>query len=268
MQNKSPHPTTQDRLNVMNEIAKYAFGGALFTSPMADVFSSRPTRVLDLACGPGWWMRDFALAFPLAQVVGLDIRPDYFVQLQMPPNCTFVEARVEDVGVLPFADNTFDYCHQMLLSPIVPVDAFPLLIQELKRITRPGGRIELCESYNWFARRGPIGKYHEQRIGDFLRKKGIDYRIAHSLDVLLADGGLQDIIEDMKSVPVGWGGTIGTYTEFVFRQTLHTFKVNIMIELGLRTDGEFDRQVDDLIRECITFKSFWNWYSASGKVVK
>ncbi|KAI9362122.1 S-adenosyl-L-methionine-dependent methyltransferase [Zopfochytrium polystomum] len=256
----------KDRLNVFNEITKYAFSGLLVHSPQGDLFRTKRTRVLDVGCGPGWWMRDFALSFPLADVVGVDHLSDYFDQVKMPPNCTFVEADVE--GILPFADNTFDFCIQRSMIGYISSDSFTKLLQELKRVTRPGGYIELVEGYYWLTRRGPAGRRHERLMTPQLASRGVDFKIAHKLDVLLSDAGLVDIDEDMKSVPVGWGGNIGSYTDYAFRETLRHFKDYIMEAAQISTAADFEHYLITIMDECVVFKSYWNWYWACGRVLK
>ncbi|WP_223258176.1 class I SAM-dependent methyltransferase [Thermogemmatispora tikiterensis] len=42
---------------------------------------------------------------------------------------------------MPFADGHFCYTHQRLLAATIPAQAWPGVVRELVRVTRPGGGI-------------------------------------------------------------------------------------------------------------------------------
>jgi SAM-dependent methyltransferase len=93
-------------------------------------------RALDAGCGAG------ALAFALAplvqEVVGVDSSADLLAAARerAPANCEFVEG---DVTALPFEYGSFDLvgCARVLHHVRRP----ELVMSELSRVTRPGGRI-------------------------------------------------------------------------------------------------------------------------------
>ncbi len=97
-------------------------------------------RALDAGCGAG------ALALALAplvrEVVGLDAVPEALDQarLRAPANATFVEG---DLTRLPFERGAFDLagCQRVLHHTARP----ELVVSELARVTRPGGRLLLVD---------------------------------------------------------------------------------------------------------------------------
>ena len=97
-------------------------------------------RALDSGCGAG------ALAFALApfvgSVVGVDLSSDLITAGNelAPPNC---ELSVGDATALPFAYGSFDIagCMRVLHHARRP----ELVVSELARVTRPGGRILLVD---------------------------------------------------------------------------------------------------------------------------
>jgi SAM-dependent methyltransferase len=110
----------------------------------------RADRVLDVACGPGNFTREFARAAPEGLVVGLDAsKPmlDRAMREANPPNVAYVRG---DAHALPFRDDSFDAvcCFAALYfisDPLVAID-------EIVRVLAPGGRVAMMTSLN----RGPV----------------------------------------------------------------------------------------------------------------
>ena len=55
----------------------------------------------------------------------------------------FIQGNILDG--LPFPDASFDFVHQRLLFFAIPTDRWQFLLNELTRVTRPGGWIEVVE---------------------------------------------------------------------------------------------------------------------------
>lgn len=93
-------------------------------------------RALDAGCGTG--ALAYALAPRVAEVIGVDPSPAFLEAARRgaPPNCTFIEA---DATALPFDYGAFDLsgCLRVLHHVRRP----ELVVSELARVTRPGGRI-------------------------------------------------------------------------------------------------------------------------------
>jgi ubiquinone/menaquinone biosynthesis C-methylase UbiE len=103
-------------------------------------------RVLDAGCGSGSMSRLIARSFPDAEVTGVDLREQYLdfaggrARSEQLDNVQF---QVADVFALPFADASFDvvwtkYLLQWLKEP-------KRALNELKRVTRPGGTVVSCD---------------------------------------------------------------------------------------------------------------------------
>ena len=91
-------------------------------------------------CGVGSWSFDMATEYPNAKITGIDISPIRPSQVK-PDNFTFIQANILDG--LPFEDNTFDYVFQRLLSAAITRDKWPFVINELTRVLKPGGYLEV-----------------------------------------------------------------------------------------------------------------------------
>lgn len=97
-------------------------------------------RALDSGCGTG--ALAFALAPLVGEVVGVDLNAEYLeaARANAPENVTFVEA---DAAALPFDYGSFDVAASMRL--LHHVRRPELVVSELARITRPGGRILVAD---------------------------------------------------------------------------------------------------------------------------
>ena len=135
-----------NRLDMQHYLLKLAYNGQNFTAPI-----QAPLSVLDVGCGTGRWAREMALQFPQANVVGIDIKePESDTvakQLadlgRLPDNYTFVQGNV--LTCLPFADGNFDYTHMRFLSLALPMASWQPLVQDMARVTRRGGWVEILE---------------------------------------------------------------------------------------------------------------------------
>lgn len=126
----------------------------LLTDSMSGLFSELPTLagihdVLDIACGPGGWVHDVAYAHPSMQVTGFDISKSMieyaqaFAQVRKLNNAHF---RILDATQrLEFDDASFDLVNARFLFGFMRPTAWPALLQECWRITRPGGLLRLTE---------------------------------------------------------------------------------------------------------------------------
>lgn len=97
-------------------------------------------RALDAGCGTGALAH--ALAPHVGEVVGVDVSAEFLAAAResAPPNCVFVEG---DVQALPFAYGEFDLagCLRVLHHVRRP----ELVVSELVRVTKPGGKILIVD---------------------------------------------------------------------------------------------------------------------------
>jgi SAM-dependent methyltransferase len=107
-------------------------------------------RVLDVACGPGNFTRDFGLAAGDGLVAGIDVSEtmlDVAVRETAGDNVAYLRGDARD---LPFRDGSFDAvcCFAALYLIEEPMRA----LAEIVRVLAPGGRVALLSSCS----RGPV----------------------------------------------------------------------------------------------------------------
>jgi ubiquinone/menaquinone biosynthesis C-methylase UbiE len=214
-----------NRLDFQHYMLRFAFQGN-YAAPV-----SQPASILDVGAGTGRWAIELAQTFPDANVVGIDVKPPA-VDVRAtarpdadsrPQNYTFVLGNLFEG--LPFADHSFDYVHQRLLFTAIPHPRWPSVVQELIRVTRAGGWVELVDSIGlanggpnveqlmeWIrqlsARRG-VDLMDGSRIGDYLRDTALVNRSARRIDLATGQHGGRlgkMVATDFVSVCRGFGG--------------------------------------------------------------
>jgi trans-aconitate methyltransferase len=96
------------------------------------------SHALDIGCGTGAWVIDFALAHPTTQVTGIDlsaIQPSTH-----PPNCNF---QVEDATKPWNFTQPFDFIHTRAIT--YGISGWDGLVSQAFAALKPGGWIELQE---------------------------------------------------------------------------------------------------------------------------
>ena len=96
-----------------------------------------------------------AKLYPNSQFVGIDMA-DVFVTDNMPPNATF---KIMNAGSgLDFEQDSFDFVFQRFLVMGLSVEQYMQSVQEMKRVLKPDGAIEILELVNEFNNATPAFK--------------------------------------------------------------------------------------------------------------
>ncbi|CAE6447258.1 unnamed protein product [Rhizoctonia solani] len=124
--------------------------GSNYTAPLPQLNSGKgPKDILDVASGSGIWVIEIAQEFPQSQVVGIDLSMPGFLGQNIPENASFIVADV--TKYFPFEDASFDVV-QMRIVP--SINERTLIYQEIHRVLRPGGIIQLVELSPPVSRKG------------------------------------------------------------------------------------------------------------------
>jgi SAM-dependent methyltransferase len=168
------------------------------------IFARHPppqgARVLDVGCGTGEIVARLAARFPQASFVGVDLEESHLHRAR--DRCAAFGERVrfhrDDALALSFGREEFDLvvCRHMLQA--VP-DA-RRAVQEMLRVTRPGGRLHLiAEDYGmmWCHPTALDSDGFWQRIPNLYGAAiGCDLHIGRKTFTLLTDLGLREIAAD------------------------------------------------------------------------
>ncbi|KAF9074835.1 hypothetical protein BDP27DRAFT_1316051 [Rhodocollybia butyracea] len=150
-QEKAPYPLSYDQEVLEQEhldtrLIKYLRQGSVSFIDFPS--SGLPERCLDLGCGTGSWIIEAAKDWTNCSFVGFDL-----VNVQIPLKLldSSLEERIQWkygnflTTKLPFDDDEFDHVHIQSISLGVPENKWGVLFDEICRVLRPGGSVEMVE---------------------------------------------------------------------------------------------------------------------------
>ncbi len=249
------------RLDLQHHMLKVAFGRN---------YASRlhsPRKILDVACGTGAWSRDLALEFKRAQVTGFDFdRTPMEAALKLlgpgghfPANFQFIEA--DALKRFPFEDNTFDFSFARLLGPFVPITQWPHIVEEMVRVTRRGGNVEVADSDGFPVSPSPAFTALAEAMQQLMRQRGLYTGPGKQLADLLRQGGVSQV--NVRQITIGTGRNAARQQRMLAADMLSagTTMAPIFVKLGMFSQAECDtllaRAREELPRMGITWNFTW-----------
>lgn len=194
-------------LESIPELARQMQQSRLITKGMGGLFQERSDMhairsILDIGCGPGGWVIDVAFAYPHIEVMGIDISEQMVkfafaqAQSQRLPNASF---EVMDMTqLLAFSDDTLDMVNIRLVS-MIPTKAWPRVLQECRRILKPGGILRWTDS-EWGMTNSPAYEqlkawlqYSLKREGKLFSPDGRHVGITPVMKKLVKDAGFINV---------------------------------------------------------------------------
>lgn len=157
-QKPKEHPSTyfvQDRSSE-EELIRLRVQDQLITTQMGGVLAeqedlSRFQRVLDVGCGTGGWLIALAQQLPTSSLLaGVDVSHHIVKYARSQAQVAGVADRVEfhvmdALRMLEFPRHSFDLVNQRLGMSYLRTWDWPSLLQEYRRVTKPGGIIRITE---------------------------------------------------------------------------------------------------------------------------
>ncbi|CEI89875.1 hypothetical protein RMCBS344292_04218 [Rhizopus microsporus] len=268
-----PHNKEEaNRQQSQHYLLKHLFQGSYF-APVEEALSNPGSKVLDVGCGAhATWILDMAIDFPNCQFYGFDIAELIHLSevelIHMPANCHIEKADLFDG--FNYESNTFDYVHQRMMYIVYPSDKIPWMFQEILRVTKPNGWVELIEPDVIPKRAGPLFSKFIKALQQFLRDRLGHVLQGRNLVNLMIEAGFREVKSDYGSLPLCWGGYIG---KLFYEDMLVVFQhlgPSIYEYMGL--DGEYNKDsyealLDTAFDECVEYQTFFNVRWAYGKKV-
>ena len=246
-----------NRLDFQHYMLRYALQGN-YAAPLR-----QPGEILDIACGTGRWAIEMASLFPNANVVGFDLNPPPVETgaATRPDNVTFVQANM--LEGLPFPDNSFDFVHQRLVIVALPTNQWVRQAQEMLRVTRPGGWVEIVEGD--LLPGGP-GVTTLNSLGEQMsQRRGMSFSNAARIAEYLEQAGVKQVQRKVVHLPVGQkAGRLGAMAEADYLAIYASVRA-FLISQGLITEEHYDRSLAQAQAELASGTLTWPFYVAYGQ---
>jgi phosphatidylethanolamine/phosphatidyl-N-methylethanolamine N-methyltransferase len=148
-------------------------------------------KLLEVGVGTGLALPHYKPAF---DVTGIDLSPDMLKRArERRPSASLFEM---DATHLRFADASFDVAAAMFVMTVVPDPK--AVMHELARVTRPGGRVLIC---NHFSVEKGVRALVEKKLSKFAHKLG--WRAEFPVEALLVDNRLE-LLSNSPIKPFGF----------------------------------------------------------------
>jgi ubiquinone/menaquinone biosynthesis C-methylase UbiE len=186
-----------------NEVERFRYEIQPFMRTLMEFENFRGKRLLEIGCGLGTDLLQFAHAGALVSGVDLTSASIELVRKRFALECIRVDAQVADAEHLPFADNSFDVVYSFGVLHHTPDTQ--MAIAEVYRVLKPGGLIIIM-------------LYHKNSIHVYLG--ALLYRISHTLRP-----GARSLVEEWVRVYDGEENPLGkAYSRMEFRSMFARFK--------------------------------------------
>ncbi|CAO3653511.1 unnamed protein product [Mucor hiemalis] len=262
-----PHTISEaNRQQGEHYLLKHVFQSSYF-APIEETLRQPGSKALDIGCGThASWIIDVANDFPNCTFYGFDlVEPfsldaDIDLSIHIPSNCQLKKLDLLIDG-FQYEDNTFDYTHQRLMHLIYHGDKIPWMFQEMLRVTKVNGWIELLEPDITPKRAGPIFGRVFAGLRAFLKDTLGRVNEGSQLFKRMEEAGIVDIKTDYGSIPVCWGGYIGKLVYEDMLTMLNHIGLSVYEYIGL--EGEFNKEtydalIDSAFDECVEYQTFFN----------
>ncbi len=136
------------RLIVQDRLITVAMGGVLPEQPDPTNFP----RMLDVGCGTGGWLIEAAKTYPtMTRLVGVDVNTRMIEYAREQAKIAQVDDRVDfqvmdALLILEFPKDYFDLTNMRFATAFMRTWNWPKVLDEMQRVTRPGGVIRLTEN--------------------------------------------------------------------------------------------------------------------------
>ncbi|CAG8489381.1 3549_t:CDS:2, partial [Dentiscutata heterogama] len=245
-----------DRLHLQHFLLRYLWQSNI-SAPVDHILSKQGAKVLDVGCGAASWSFDMATTYQSAEITGFDISP-YQPTTIKPQNFEFVKGNVEER--LPFDDNTFDFVFQRFLVWGIHKEKWPHVVNELVRVLKPGGFLELCEPSNIFDR-GPVTKRLWDCEIEILEEKGSDFDSYLKIEEYARNQGqLENIKKEAKRCHYGTVYNSVEFSKAILSNMSYAYaslKPVLTKQLQI-SDEEYDRLTKISEKESVEFNSYFN----------
>jgi SAM-dependent methyltransferase len=252
-----------------------------FYDPDFDPESTDKQRVLDVACGPGGWVQQVAFAYPTIEVFGIDISHTMIEYAQAQAGVQRLKnAYFEEMDVtqpFKFPDDSFDFVNARFMVGFLSREQWPQVLQELVRVTKPGGMVRLTDSD--VAATGVTNSRALERLttlaaqacyragkGFGAGRESSNIGITPMLSILLQRAGCLGVIEQPHILNYS-SCTTAYHANYSNFRTGWLLMKPFLLKMGVTTNEEIDALYEQFQIEMLSedFRGLWYFLSACGQ---
>ncbi|KAG0372894.1 hypothetical protein BGX24_012447 [Mortierella sp. AD032] len=203
-------------------------------------------KAVDINCASGDWAMDIAIKHPRTLVYALDSLLDTsHLPLRIPDNCKFRMRDARD------QEGEFDLVHQRLGAFRTPIQEWTPHFAEMRRLTRPGGWIQMAESDGMVVRAGLETTKVNRWVEQAALSSGLNPpQLMGALMPTVLGAGLINVECYDYSIPLGeWGGMRGQVAMRSYLDMVQSLKEEI-IDMNRLEEGFFEETVELMKMEC------------------
>lgn len=206
-------------------------------------------------CVVGAWVLDLVETYPnakKAKVLCIDIGSRLFPS-SPPPNTTF---QITNVLNMPTDwANRFTFVHQRLLIDALKYDEWKPAVENLYRVTAPGGWAQFCEAnvVTHMVNFGPVTNRFMELYDKLGKTTGHDFLCSLRIAPLMKEAGFVNVKVEHRLTPFGeWNGDMGVTSAKNTIGVFRGFKTPILNMGGLgivKNEEEYDTLMDEMEAE-------------------
>ncbi|KAG0052375.1 hypothetical protein BGZ90_006510 [Linnemannia elongata] len=203
-------------------------------------------KAIDINCASGDWAMDMAIKHPRTLVYALDSLLDTtHLPLRIPENCKFRMRDARD------QEGEFDLVHQRLGAFRTPIQEWTPHFAEMRRLTRPGGWIQMAESDGMVVRAGLETAKVNRWVEQAALSSGLNPpQLMGALMPTVLGAGLINVECYDYSIPLGeWAGLRGQVAMRSYLDMVESLKEEI-IDMNRLEEGLFEETMEMMKMEC------------------
>lgn len=251
------------RLNKQHELLKICNNG-IYRAPI-DNLLEKGINILDIGCGSGIWIKDMINKFPVNKYWGLDCSKEYIDSIKL-KNCNFKIGNI--INDFPLKENDFNFIHQRLLIGAIPKNKWSTVINNIKKGLKNNGWIELVECYMKPINAGPKFTKLMEYVIEILKNDNLDPFITKKLGNILKENEFENISESYTEIPLNTKNDVGITHIANWKGLLMAIDKKLMKILNISNIEDFKNYINDCIKECDEYDTFFKWYTIYGQYQK
>ncbi|KAI8367982.1 S-adenosyl-L-methionine-dependent methyltransferase [Choanephora cucurbitarum] len=197
-----------------------------------------PKVIVEAGTRNGIWALEMATHYTDSQVLGLDLKPPG-LQAGSPSNLRYNQTDI--TGSWPMNDNSIDFIFQRNMYLHIKQDQWSKVLEEMFRVLKPGGYVELLEVEVCHHNPGPVQQAFENFFKEQCKELKLDLNFAETMMTHLQELGFIEIEKRVLDIPIGeWPSEGGTKISMMSKLML---KLITVYTLELKQCGFINKEI-------------------------